>query len=210
MQLFVVVLGAPGAAARAAGVLLEVAADGFPELDPATAWQAGDPRRAVSVAGVQPPAALTGGRRHHVADGSHAVLYDGLPVDAHGSLDATDAAVAGARWEELRAGRLEGQFAAVRADLREGAVEVLTDALGLVPVVRAALPGGGWVVSNSVEVARRVAGCDAPDPLGAATMLTLGWPAGGRTVRAEVEVLAGGRVHRWRRGDWQERDVRLG
>src|SRR5215207_1184090 len=141
MQLFVVVLGAPGTAARAARVLLEVAADGFPELDPATAWQAGDPRRAVSVAGVEPPARLTGGRRQHVVDGTRTVLYDGLPVDADGSLDATDAGVVGAGWEELRSGRLEGQFAAVRADLAEGAVEVLTDALGLVPVLRVALPG---------------------------------------------------------------------
>jgi hypothetical protein len=209
MQLFAAVIAAPAMSRRLGATLAAVAGEAFPELDAGAAWERSDSARLLVVGGVEPPPALAGPRRYRAAADDRIVLYDGLPVDRDGALTATDAAVLLERWEELRGGRLEGQYAALHADLQAGRLEILTDALGLVPVLRAALPGGGWVVANSVEVARRLSGCDAPDPLGAATLLTLGWPAGGRTVRRGIEVLGGGRLHAFGDAGWRERIERV-
>jgi hypothetical protein len=173
----------------------------------ATARSFGDPRipgaptvdetagelRVAAVSHVAEPA---GARRYHGRAGDALVLYDGLPIAVDGSFYAEDAERLAERWE-VAPGGLTGIFSAVRADLATGAVECMTDPLGLSRVYLARRPGG-FVLSSSVGVIRRYLGLGEPDLLAMSTVLTLGWAVGGHMLVEGVEAVGAGQITRLR------------
>jgi len=204
MQLFAAVLGDETDGPDVAGALAAAAQD-FPELDASTLseFRSSD-GRLVFAAMTHAPAAASN-RRYLARLGSVAVAFDGLPVDGQAGFHAADAAGLLRHWDELP-GRLDGQFAAIRVDTEACSVELLLDALGLVPVYTA-VTASSTVISNSVEAVRRLARASSLDLLAASTMLTLGWSVSDRTLLEPVRVLAAGRLHRWTPGRHTERSV---
>ncbi len=193
MQLFAV-------ACRAAGTVQELdvegaiarAASAFPQLagGETLAGRSADGR--LAFAALAHPRGLAGPRRYAERRDDVVTLFDGFPVHREGRFAAHDAALLHDRWHE-GASMLEGIFSAVRIDLRTAEVECLTDAVGMAKVY-VARDGEGWLLSNSVEAVRALAGLDAPDHVGVSALLSLGWP-GSRTLVRGVEPLAGGTLH---------------
>ena len=129
------------------------------------------------------------GPRRYVVErpGREVRLFDGLPTLADGTLvlDPGDL-----RWNDLR--RLEGPGAALRAQLDDDTLEVVTSPLGLLPVFRCEAPSGGLLISNSVLALRLLAGLEEPDPVGVSSLLALGWTVGDRTLTEGIRALPGG------------------
>jgi hypothetical protein len=193
MQLFAAAFRADGTV-RDLGLEDAVAgvAAGFPQLEGcrALAGKSSDGRLAFAAA--SHPAELAGKRRYSWHQDGVVTLFDGLPVDREGRFDACDAAALNDRWTQLP-GSLEGIFSALRIDLEAGEVQCLTDPVGMAKVFLVR-DGSGWLLGNSVEALRTVAGFDRPDPLGVSALVSLGWPAG-RTLLAGIRPLAGGCLH---------------
>jgi len=191
MLLFALSVAEAAVGAEVLGAALTEAAKPFLHLDPATLQTFTAPSGTVTAATLGHSPELVAPRRHVAATDDVVCFYDGLPVDPEGRHAPHDAAVLLERWEEL-AGTLEGQFSAVRADLGEGRVEILTDTLGLSPVFAARPPGGGWLVANNVAVVRTVTGLDRPDTRAVNTFVTMGWAGGDRTMLDQVRIIPGG------------------
>ena len=194
MQLYAVAYGRPRPelAVEVDSAVLR-AATAFPALDPRTLerGEAGTGRLAFAALSHPPEVAVP--RRYSARRAQTTVLFDGLPVERRGRFAAHDAAVLLERWDEL-VHSLEGVFSAVRIDLAAETVDCLVDVGGMAKVfiVRRA---SGWLVSNSVEALRLMAGLSEPDPLGVSALLTMGWPADRSLVRG-VDSLAAGHLHR--------------
>lgn len=129
-------------------------------------------------------------RRPVARRGDVVCCVDGLAVEPEGRFPAWDAEALLDHWE--RTAELEGQFAALRADLARDRLECRKDALGLAPLYAQRLEDG-WVVANSIAAIRGLTGASEPDRLGVAGFLTLGWAPGGRTLFEPVRALIGGR-----------------
>ncbi|MDQ3851085.1 MAG: hypothetical protein M3296_10800 [Actinomycetota bacterium] len=195
MQIFAVTRRWPGTTQDALTAAVQHAAHAFPRLDPRTTMAIGDQALGLYAAAISHPEAVSAPRRYRALRDATTVLFDGLPVDRRGEFAGYDAAQLLERWSDLPA-RLEGVFSAVRIDVRSGRVECLLDVLGMAQVY--VLEGrAGWAFSNSVEVLRLLAGDPPLDPLGVSSLLTLGWPAGGRTMLSGVRLLPGGHLHRF-------------
>lgn len=195
MQIFAVTIRWPAATAQALAKAVGSAAAAFPRLDERTLMQVEHRDQRICVAAISHPTQLTAPRRYRAQDAGVTVLFDGLPADRHDRFAAHDAAALLEHWNELPE-RLEGVFSAVRLDAGGGEVECLLDVLGMAQVY-VATGSEGWALSNNVEVLRLLLATDHPDPLGVSSLLTLGWPAGDRTLLSDVEVLPGGHVHRF-------------
>ena len=172
------------------------AARAFPELDLTTLAEFRSTDDCTVLATVSHSQTAAQPRRYRWVRGDVCVAFDGLPVDAHDLIRGTDAAELFAHWDALP-GRMDGQFAAIRVDIGNATIEVLLDALGLVPVF-AASTASSVVVSNSVAVVRALTRRTSLDILGASTMLTLGWTSDARTLVDGIRVLPAGHRHRWR------------
>ena len=181
MQLFAVASGWAGVDEERVVAALRAAAAGFPELDDATLQSGASADGALAFAVVAHSPARAGPRRYFARAGDRVVLFDGAPLPVH------DASILLERWGDLS---LEGVFSAVRLDLAAGTVEPLLDAFGMAKVFRARR-GDGFVLSNSVEVVRLLSGASDLDPVGVASMLGMGWAAGGRTLLDGIELLEG-------------------
>lgn len=202
MQIYAVTIRWPAATPQALAAAVRSAAAAFPRLDERTLMHAEHREHGVCVAAISHGPHVAAPRSYRAHDAGATVLFDGLPADRHARFAAHDAATLLRRWHEL-ADCLEGVFSTVRIDHRSGHVECLLDALGMAQVYVVARPRG-WALSNSVEVLRLLAGADRPDPLGLSSLLTLGWPAGDRTLLSGIGILPGGHVHRF--GErWQPR-----
>ena len=160
---------------------LRAAARAFPELDEGTLERGASADGGLAFAAVGHPPARVAPRRCFARSGHVAVMYDGLPLPVH------DAAALLERWGQ---DELEGVFSALRVDLERGTVDVQLDVFGMAKVFRARR-GDAFVMSNSLEAVRLLTGASGLDPLGVASMLGLGWAAGGRTLVDGVEVLEG-------------------
>jgi hypothetical protein len=194
VQLFAVALRRGDGAAPDPRGALTAAAGAFPQLDPATlALDRSDSGR-LACARISHAPDVAAPRRYAAARDGALVLFDGFPLERHGRFAAHDAAVLAEHWTELP-GVLEGIFSAVRVDLRRDRVECLVDAVGLAPVFTYRTRDL-VLLANSVEALRHLAGLREPDVLGLASLVALGWPAGGRTLFAGVRFLAGGGPHR--------------
>ncbi len=163
-------------------------------LDPDTAWWAASPNQRILATGIHHGARRAAPRRYLARSDDVVTLFDGLPVGTDSGLRGIDAAELDRGWDGL-AERLDGQFCAVRIDLRGETVEVLTDTLGFVPVYYGSHEDG-YVISNSAYAVETLLGLSSPDPLGVSTFLGLGWAASDRTTVAGVRILAGGSLHK--------------
>jgi asparagine synthase (glutamine-hydrolysing) len=168
-------------------------------LDAASAWSVRSSRGGLVAAGMHHGPDRAGRRRYLAREHSTLTWFDGLPVETAGRFAGTDAAALAAHWEDLGE-TLEGQFNAVRLDLRDERAELLLDTLGLVPIFKASC-GGGVLVSNSATLIAQLLELGSPDPLGVSTFMGLGWAAGGRTLTRGVEALGGGALHTLRGGE---------
>jgi hypothetical protein len=193
MQLFAVAYRADGST-RELGVkgAIADAAAAFPQLGGCDVESGRSPDGRLTFAAAAHPAAFAGGRRYRWREGATVTLFDGLPVDREGRFDASDAAALAERWRQVP-GSLEGIFSLVRIDLEAGEVQCLTDPVGMAKVFLAR-GSSGWLLANSVEAIRSLAGLSSPDPLGVSAIVSLGWPAS-RTLIAGVRPLAGGCLH---------------
>lgn len=196
MLLFLVSVGAADLEDAALTHALLQAAAAFPQLDAATLRTARSITGDVNVATVGHSGQASRPRRYTAENHSAMALFDGLPIDGQGEFAAHDAAVLLDRWQTL-AGRLEGQFVALRIDFRADVVECLTDALGIAPLYMSRHKKG-YLLSNSVEAIRAALRLTAPDPLGVSCFLSLGWAAGDRVLVGGVTALRGGHQYRMR------------
>ena len=160
---------------------LRTAARAFPELDERTLERGGSADGTLAFAAVAHPPERAGPRRYLARRGDVVVAYDGLPLPTY------DAELLLERWGEQE---LEGIFSALRVDLARGTFDLQLDVFGMAKVFRARR-GDGVVVSNSLEVVRLLTGASAVDPVGVASMLGLGWAAGGHTLLDGIEVVEG-------------------
>src|SRR5689334_2411207 len=133
--------------------------------------------------------AIAAPRVHLAMRDQTVAAFDGLPLDPQGEFCGYDAGALLDNWSHVD--RLDGQFTAVRADLRDDSFECVTDALSMHPLYHERL-GDGWLVANSVEAIRGLSGASDPDPLGVSTWLSLGWAAGYRTMLAPIRALPPG------------------
>ena len=181
MQLFAVACRWPGLDEERVVGAVRAAAAAFPELDEHTLERGASADGSLAFAAITHPAERAGARRYFARDGDRVAMYDGLP------LPVNDAGELLARWDELR---LEGVFSALRIDLAAGTVEPMLDVFGMAKVFRAR-SGDAFVISNSVEAVRLLTGATELDPVGVASMLGMGWAAGGRTLLRDIELLEG-------------------
>jgi asparagine synthase (glutamine-hydrolysing) len=191
MHLFAAVVDVPDLDRAKVEGALQGAAEG---LDPDTVWWAASTHQRVLATGIHHGPHQAGPRRYLARSEDSVTLFDGLPVATDSGLRAIDAAELERAWEGLGE-RLDGQFCAVRVDLRAETVEILADTLGFVPVYYARR-GDGYVISNSALAVGALLGLGSPDPLGVSTFLGLGWTASDRTTVDGVHILCGGSLHR--------------
>ncbi|MHB8531246.1 MAG: asparagine synthase-related protein [Solirubrobacteraceae bacterium] len=201
MHAFVIALGLRELPiAHLAGAVARVGARfGLPAR---TAWQVRSEGGALAAAGLH-HCLEASPRRYLHNDGEAVTLFDGLPVDPLGAHEAQDAAQLAGGWDSW-VGELEGQFCAVRLDLREERAQVLTDTFGLLPVF-VMHDRGGTLLSNSVQAIRELLAPSRLDPLAVSTIVGFGWASARHTLLADVRVLEGGSVHDVRPGTVQTR-----
>ena len=181
MQLFAVACRWPGVDGERVVGALRSAAAAFPELDERTLEQGASPDGRLAFAAIAHPRERTAPRTYFARRGDEVVVYDGLPLPTYDANELLE------RWGDLE---LEGVFSAVRIDLAKGEAEPLTDVFGMAKLFRAR-QGDGYVLSNSVDAIRLLAGAKEIDPVGVASMLGFGWTAGGHTLLRDVELVEG-------------------
>lgn len=169
---------------------LQEAAEPFQLLEPAPSWVLDRSPHLVAV-GVHTTAEAAAPRKYVHADERATTFFSGLPVDPTGSVQAHRAARLADSWEDLP-DRLEGRFCLVRIPAAGDRLDLLLDPLGLEQVFVADVDGT-TLVANNLRLLERAAGLSGLDPLGLSLLLTIGWAAGDRTLRAGVRVLPGGR-----------------
>jgi asparagine synthase (glutamine-hydrolysing) len=193
MQLFAISCGVLPQTAVPVADALRHCASGYPSLAASELVQGTAGAARMRYAAISHPGPMVSPRRYRARQGDHLVLYDGLPIDRFATFSAHHAGELLARWHELH-DVLEGVFCAVRIDTAAGRVECLTDVLGMAHVYLHERPSG-WVLGNSLEAVAAAAGLSSPDPVGAASLMTLGWPICGSTLVEGVRLLPGGHVH---------------
>jgi hypothetical protein len=192
MHAFAVTAGLPPQSLeRLTGELEEIGRE-F-KLDPSSAWQCSSRSQTIVAAGMHHASEVSRPRHYLHRAEEELVFFDGLPVQPHGRFDARSATALATHWGELPE-TLEGQFNAVRVDLEADRAEILMDPLGLLRVF-VARRGPEIVAASSVRLIAAVLGCRAPDELGVASMLALGWVVEDRTLLGDITALAGGAVH---------------
>lgn len=174
-------------------------------LDIATMCRGRSPSGALAFAAISHSPSIAAPRCYRATRDDVVVLFDGLPIEEQGRFPAHDAALLLDRWDGLHE-CLEGMFSALRIDLARDTVECLLDVLGMAPLF-VAEHGSGWVLSNSVAVIRSLTGLCTLDPLGVSSLLTMGWPAGGRTLVSGITRVPGGHRHRLNPRGWQAEPV---
>ena len=160
---------------------LRNAAAAFPELDERTLERGASDDGRLAFAAIAQPPERTAPRAYFARRGDRVALYDGLPLPVYDAGELLE------RWDELE---LEGVFSALKIDLDAGEVEPRLDVFGMAKLFRADRDGG-FVLSNSVEAVRLLAGATEIDPVGVASMLGFGWTAGGRTLLRDIHILEG-------------------
>ncbi len=169
----------------------------YPPLDAGTRWQfTGKKSYIVSLSNAEHAVAPRNYRWH---DDKNAALYDGAPVDCADQFEAQDAKQLNENWDRLPTD-LEGPFSMARVHQNQNgseSLEVLTDPFGLVPTYHCRC-GIGWIISNSVELLRRVTGGRELDPLGMSMFVTLGWAGSDRTLNRDIRLVPAGQRWQWR------------
>jgi asparagine synthase (glutamine-hydrolysing) len=167
----------------------------FPYLDFDTFYSAGD--RAF-VAGIHSANDVIKPRCYVHQTSKETLLFDGVPIDASGELQAFDAKQLARHWPALP-DVLEGQFCVARMGSNPDSIEVMVDALGMYQLYYSKTQNG-VLLSNSVELINRINGDYGLDILGATYFLGLGWVTGEHTLREGVRVIPPGEIWRWEKG----------
>lgn len=142
------------------------------------------------------PEANWSGPRRYVADTVETFsLFDGLPIDSSGTFKAHDAANLDKHWQTA-AKDLDGFYCCLRIDKTRSVVSLQLDHFGAYPVFYWN-DGDTWLISNSVAVLDRITRSTSLDPKGVSRMLTMGWVAGNRTLRAGVKAFPAGQRWTW-------------
>ena len=193
MNLFLVGLGLSELMKEAATKALRSVRTVYPQLDLDTLniWNDGN----AFVGAIHTNPVVASPREYVAKSGQCLTLFAGTPISSDGELVPHRAADLGGHWSQLPK-KLDGQFAAVKVDLQNLQLEVLTDPLGMEQVY-VHHRGPTVVVSNSVRLIEQTCGLTAIDEIGASLFLSLGWVGGDRTLRESVQVLQGGTVHQW-------------
>jgi asparagine synthase (glutamine-hydrolysing) len=194
MQLFSVSVGVPSVSERSLTESLRAAGSPFPRFDEGPVWSATSASGNVVVAALHHPEELVGPRSYRARVDDVVVAYDGLPVHRSGRWNGHDAHALLANWADVPH-ELEGQFAALRVDLRSDDVALVTDSFGIAPLYHATYQGG-HIVANSVEALRRLTDAGTPSPLGVSSFASTGWAAGDTTLISGVRALPGGSEYR--------------
>jgi asparagine synthase (glutamine-hydrolysing) len=191
---------------RIASVRTELERTGrlYPQLDHGARWHR-EFEGGVIVGGVATPEAVAAPRVYVHSDERSTVVYDGLPVDPSGRLEAHRADQLAAAWTDLIE-TLEGRYAVVRVTHDPVAVELISDAVGAEQLYYHE-DGRATLISNSAGLVQRVVGATDLDPLAASMFVAIDWVGGDRTLRTGVRVADGAQHWRWAAGDraWQKR-----
>lgn len=161
------------------------------DLDTLNIW---DERNAF-VGTLHTNAVVASPREYVAASDGCLIFFSGTPISWDGKIVPHCAADLARNWSQLPE-KLDGQFAAVKVDLQNLQIEVLTDPLGMEQVYVHHC-GSTVVISNSVRLIEQTCGLTAIDEIGASLFLSLGWVGGDRTLRESVHVLPGGYLHQW-------------
>ena len=193
MHLFVVGVGLSESMKTAAMTALRTVTTVYPQLDRETVrlWNTGP----AFVGTIQTSDAVASPREYVATSVDCLTLFTGTPISTDRTLVPHRATDLQNHWVQLPQ-LLDGQYAAVQVDGRQGRLEVLTDPLGMAQVY-VHQQGATVVVSNSVRLIEETCGLTGLDAIGASLMLSLGWVGGDRTLRESVQVLQGGTVHQW-------------
>ena len=194
MNIFLVGFGLSESMKEAATQTLKSVTTVYPQLDLDTLTIWNESNAFVGTLHTNPVVASP---REYVAKSEGCLtFFSGTPISWDGKIVPHHAADLAKNWSQLPK-KLDGQFAAVKVDLQNLELDVLTDPLGMEQVY-VHHHGPTVVVSNSVRLIERTCGLTAIDEIGASLFLSLGWVGGDRTLRESVRVLPGGYLHRWK------------
>ncbi len=193
MNIFLVGFGLSELMKLEATKALRSAMDVYPQLDLDTlsVWDNGN----AFVGALHTNPVVASPREYIAKSGECLTLFTGMPISSDETIVPHNATDLARNWNQLP-NKLDGQFAAVRVDLQNSQIEILTDPLGMEQVY-AYQHGPIVVVSNSVRLIGQTCGLTAIDEIGASLFLSLGWVGGERTLRESVHVLPGGYLHQW-------------
>ena len=203
VHLFVLGVSADGGAdpERAAAALETLRAPFFAG-EPVERWAA--PSGRVAVASLAHAPERLGGARYRTVSEHRIALFAGRPIawdgeraDGRAPLDPAFYLGDPADW----APRLDGRFAALRYDDRDGALHAVTDRLGAYPLFRGRAGGVQWL-SNSPAALARLCAARELDRDALAGVLGGGWSLAGGPLWAGIERLAWGVVHRHDAAGW--------
>lgn len=125
-------------------------------------------------------------------------FLDGVCISVGQPFNGYDARDISRHWQTLPYSA-EGQYILARGDRKSPALEIITDGLGIAQLYFTRIQRG-WLLSNSVQVLRRLANCSQPDSFGVATFVAHGWCAGTSTLTRGIEYVPGGQRWRWEAG----------
>ncbi len=193
MNIFLAGFGLSESMKQAATQTLRSVTDVYPQLDLDTLhiWNENN----AFVGTLHTNSVIASPREYVAKSEGYLTFFSGTPVSSDGNIIAHQAADLARHWSELPK-TLDGQFAAIRVDLQNFQIEVLTDPLGMEQVY-VHQRGSTVVISNSVRLIEQTCALTSIDEVGASLFLSLGWVGGYRTLRESVHVLPGGCLHRW-------------
>lgn len=153
----------------------------------------------IAAASIQSSPSHHGIRRYRAGDEDEFTLIDGVCVNPQHQFRGFDAGDIARNWSTLPAS-VEGQFILVRGQRQVPSLEIITDGLGLAQLYYTRVQQG-WLLSNSVQVLRRISAQTEPDPLGVASFVAKGWCAGAATLTKNIHCIPGGQHWRWSLND---------
>ena len=196
MNIFLVAFGLSDSMKKAAAQALRSVTIVYPQLDLGTLNISNESN--VFVGTLHTNSAVASPREYVAKSGDRLIFFSGTPISSDGKIVPHRAADLASNWSQLPR-KLDGQFAAVKVDLKKLQLEVLTDPLGMEQVY-VHHRGSALVVSNSVRLIGQTCGLTAFDEVGVSLFLSLGWVGGNRTLCESVQVLPGGSIHQWKSG----------
>ncbi|MBW2739632.1 MAG: hypothetical protein JRE64_12470 [Deltaproteobacteria bacterium] len=130
-------------------------------------------------------------------------IYDGCLIDTKDQMAAHDARQLAENWDTLES-RLEGHFLVAKINESPPRLEIKNDFLGIYPVYYRKL-NGGWLISNSVQLIKKVANQSDFDTTGVSLFLGFGWAGSDRTLDNDIRVLPGGQHWVWSEAEVEPR-----
>jgi asparagine synthase (glutamine-hydrolysing) len=193
MNIFLAGLGLPDLMKEAATQALKRVTSVYPQLDRETLgiWN----QKHVFLGTMHTNPTIAYPREYVAISEGHLTVFSGTPFSLDRRIIPHRAVDLARNWNQLPK-KLDGQFAAVKVDLKNFQLDVLTDPLGMEQVY-VHHRDSTVVISNSVRLIEQTCGLRELDEIGVSLFLSLGWVGENRTLRKSVQVLPGGSLHRW-------------